>query len=104
MKWIIGNSYNDEERVVCAGYENGDVKMFDLRAMSLLWETNVKNGVCSIEFDRKDIKMNKMVVTSLESAFQAYDLRTRHPETGFASTTHKVGSFEQSKRRHDAKH
>ena len=26
-----GNSYNDEERVVAAGYDNGDVKIFDLR-------------------------------------------------------------------------
>jgi hypothetical protein len=27
----IGNSYNDQERCVLAGYDNGDVKMFDLR-------------------------------------------------------------------------
>jgi hypothetical protein len=27
----VGNSYNDEERCVLAGYDNGDVKMFDLR-------------------------------------------------------------------------
>ncbi|KND01686.1 uncharacterized protein SPPG_03481 [Spizellomyces punctatus DAOM BR117] len=90
--WAVafGNSYNDEERVVCAGYENGDVKMFDLRAMSLLWETNVKNGVCSIDFDRKDIPMNKMVVSTLESSFTAFDLRTQHPEKGFASVTEKA--------------
>lgn len=40
-----GNSYDDTERVMAAGYENGDVKLFDLKAMKLLWETNVKNGV-----------------------------------------------------------
>ncbi len=28
----IGNSHNDEERCVLAGFDNGDVKMFDLRA------------------------------------------------------------------------
>lgn len=27
----IGNSYDDQERCVLAGYDNGDVKMFDLR-------------------------------------------------------------------------
>jgi hypothetical protein len=27
----IGNSYDNEERCVLAGYDNGDVKMFDLR-------------------------------------------------------------------------
>ena len=45
--WSVtfGNSFNDTERCVCAGYDNGDIKMFDLRAMTCRWETNVKNGV-----------------------------------------------------------
>ena len=45
--WSVGwgHSHNDLDRCVCAGYDNGDVKMFDLRTMSLLWETNMKNGV-----------------------------------------------------------
>ncbi|CAF4754510.1 unnamed protein product, partial [Rotaria magnacalcarata] len=34
--------------------------------MSLRWETNIKNGVCCLEFDRKDIEMNKLVATTLE--------------------------------------
>lgn len=31
--WAVafGNMYNAEERVLLAGYDNGDVKMFDLR-------------------------------------------------------------------------
>jgi len=41
----LGNSYNNQERTLAAGYDNGDVKLFDLRNMSLMWETNVKNGV-----------------------------------------------------------
>lgn len=41
----LGNSYNNQERTLAAGYDNGDVKLFDMRNMSLLWETNVKNGV-----------------------------------------------------------
>ena len=32
-----------------------------------MWDTNVQNGVCGIEFDRKDIQMNKLVATTLES-------------------------------------
>lgn len=42
---FAGNSFDDEERCVVAGYDNGDIKLFDLRKMSLRWETNVKNGV-----------------------------------------------------------
>ncbi|XP_074104761.1 dynein axonemal assembly factor 10 [Cotesia typhae] len=90
--WSVafGNSYNSEERVVAAGYDNGDVKMFDLKAMSLRWESNLKNGVCGLEFDRKDIPMNKLVATTLESKFYLFDLRTQHPKRGFAYLTEKA--------------
>jgi WD40 repeat protein len=77
--WAVtfGNSFNDDERCICVGFDNGDVKMYDLRTGKLKWETNVGNGITCIEFDRKDIEMNKMVVTSLESKFRYYDLRTQ---------------------------
>lgn len=45
--WAVafGNSYTDSERVIAAGYDNGDIKLFDLRTMSVRWEHNIKNGV-----------------------------------------------------------
>ncbi|XP_008561772.1 PREDICTED: WD repeat-containing protein 92 [Galeopterus variegatus] len=106
--WTVGfgNAYNQEERVVCAGYDNGDIKLFDLRNMSLRWETNIKNGVCSLEFDRKDISsldcdrkdisVNKLVATSLEGKFHVFDMRTQHPTKGFASVSEKVNKREMS--------
>lgn len=47
--------------------------------------------VCCVEFDRKDINMNKLVATSLEGKFHVFDLRTQHPTKGFASVSEKVG-------------
>lgn len=90
--WAVafGNSYNSEERIVVSGYDNGDIKMFDLKAMSLRWESNIKNGVCSLEFDRNDNLMNKLVATTLESKFYVFDLRTQHPKKGFAHLCQKV--------------
>ncbi|KAL4237762.1 WD repeat-containing protein 92 [Mactra antiquata] len=90
--WAVafGNAYTPHERCVCAGYDNGDIKLFDLKNMSLRWETNVKNGVCGLEFDRKDINMNKLVATTLESKFHVFDTRTQHPTKGFASLTEKA--------------
>jgi hypothetical protein len=41
---------------------------------------NVKNGVCGVQFDRRDIPMNKFVVTCLESQFHVFDARTQHPQ------------------------
>jgi len=63
--------------------------MFDLKSMTVRWETHVKNGVCSVQFDRKDIVMNKLLVTTLDSKFHVYDLRTQHKTKGFASLTEK---------------
>lgn len=90
--WCVafGHSYNESERIVCAGYDNGDIKMFDLRNMSLRWETHVKNGVCGLEFDRKDIVMNKLVATTLESKLHVFDLRTHHPTKGYSSISQKA--------------
>ena len=34
--------------------------------------------------------MNKMVVTTLESKFRCYDLRTEHPTDGFSYMTEKA--------------
>ena len=66
--WTVafGNSFSDDDRCLVAGYDNGDVKLFDLRTNSMRYETNVSNGVTNIEFDRKDIEMNKMAVCADE--------------------------------------
>ena len=46
-RWVCdaGDAHNVHDRCVAAGYDNGDIKLFDLRAMAVRWETNVKNGV-----------------------------------------------------------
>lgn len=43
-----------------------------------------------MEFDRKDINVNKLVATSLEGKFHVFDMRTQHPTKGFASVSEKV--------------
>jgi len=91
--WTVafGNSYNDQERCVCAGYDNGDLKLFDLNmGGKLRWETNCNNGIASVQFDRPDIEMNKLVVTTLESKFNVYDMRTQHQSEGFSYISEKA--------------
>lgn len=89
--WSVafGNAFSPDERCVCAGYDNGDLKLFDLRTMSQRWDCNVRNGICGIEFDRKDIPMNKLVVTTLEGGLHVYDARTQHPQSGMASVSER---------------
>ena len=88
----FGNCFNAKERVIASGYDNGDIKLFDLKAGRLIWETNTQNGVCHLEFDRRDIKMNKLIASTLEGGCHVYDLRTYHPTDGFASLKTKVGN------------
>lgn len=49
-----------------------------------------------MEFDRKDINMNKLVATSLEGKFHVFDMRTQHPTKGFASVSEKVIDLDQT--------
>ena len=90
--WSVafGDSYNNEERSIMAGFDNGDIKLYDLRTNTIRWEDNCKNGVTSIQFDRRDIEMNKIVVTTLESKFRCYDMRTQHSTDGFAFTSERA--------------
>lgn len=89
--WAVafGNSFNNEERSVAAGYDNGDLKLFDLRTLTVRWETTLRNGICSLEFDRRDIPMNKLAVTSLEGGLVVFDMRTQHPTKGFSHLEEK---------------
>ena len=90
--WSVafGNASNLNDRMVSAGFDNGDIKLFDLRTMTLHWETNVPNGVCSVAFDRPEIEMNKLSATCLEGRIHMWDLRTKHPKEGYAEWTDRV--------------
>jgi len=49
--WTVSHSANQStSTLVAAGFDNGDVKVFDLRAMKVLWETNVGRGVSHTTF------------------------------------------------------
>ena len=92
--WCVGfgNSFADDERMIIAGYDNGDVKLFNMKTNMLEWETNLQNGVCGIEFDRKDILMNKAVASTLEGKFHVFDLRTFNAVDGYTSLFEKTNS------------
>lgn len=92
--WTVkfGNSYDSQNRVIAAGYDNGDVKLFDMRSSKMLHEFNVSNGVCDLEFDRPNIEMNKLIVSSLEGRIRVYDLRTLHSQLGYAYVEERVST------------
>lgn len=95
--WSVafGTSLNPTDRMVAAGFDNGDVKIFDLRTMTLHWETRVHNGVCSVAFDRSDAPMSKLSATCLKGRVHVWDLtsdvKERYTEwTGNVESNHTI--------------
>eukprot|EP01006_Ploeotia_vitrea_P017340 TRINITY_DN48441_c0_g1_i1.p1 TRINITY_DN48441_c0_g1~~TRINITY_DN48441_c0_g1_i1.p1 ORF type:complete len:359 (+),score=19.25 TRINITY_DN48441_c0_g1_i1:42-1118(+) len=79
----LGNSFNQLDRCVCAGYDSGDIKLFDLRTNKMLWQTCISNGICGMSLDRQDCEMNKLMLATLEGRVRVYDMRTYNPATGY---------------------
>lgn len=79
--WTVafGNTSNSSERCICAGYDNGDIKLFDLRAMSMRWEANVQQGICHIEFDDKSAELNRLAVGTLNWGIFVFDFSKPYP-------------------------
>lgn len=85
--WSVcfGNSHNSHERFVCAGYDNGDLKIFDLRQISVFWETNVKYGICSTEFDQKNRALNRLAISTVEGNVQVVNFQKPQSQTGYST-------------------
>jgi len=90
--WTVafGNAHDDTDRMVAAGYDNGDVKVFDLRTLSLHWDVHLSNGVCSLAFDRPDIMRNKLMATCLEGKVHLWDMKTKHVKAGYAMHEQRI--------------
>ena len=59
------------------GFYSTDFKLYDLRTNTIHFEDKCKNGAASVQCDRPDIEINKIIVTSLESKFGCYKIMRR---------------------------
>ena len=90
--WSVcyGNVFDNHDSVVVAGYDNGDLRLIDLRTNTVRWEKTLKNGVCHVSFDRKDIPMNKLAAACLNGELAVFDMRTFNEESGFAGLANNI--------------
>ncbi|KAG0366147.1 WD40-repeat-containing domain protein [Gamsiella multidivaricata] len=63
---IAGAESGADDLLVAAGYDNGDIRVLDLRMGRPIFEMNIKFGVCSLEFDRRHGGARSMVASTLE--------------------------------------
>jgi len=87
--WAVamGGCTSPTQRYVVAGFDNGDIILLDLRTQKVSWRTNLKHGVCGLEFDRMSIHMNKLVATTLGGKMVVFDMRTFYSKGGYAFTS-----------------
>ncbi|KAF8930520.1 hypothetical protein BGZ47_000504 [Haplosporangium gracile] len=70
---------NDDEILVVAGYDNGDLRVMDLRMGQAVFETNLQHGICSVELSPRRQGTNSrsfssLVATTLEGSMHVFDL------------------------------
>ncbi|KAG4069814.1 hypothetical protein HA402_006829 [Bradysia odoriphaga] len=61
-------------RAVCAGYENGDIKVIDLRILKERYSHNVGSGVCKVGCERKYEETRRHVAGTVDGSIHLYDV------------------------------
>ncbi|KAG0292353.1 hypothetical protein BGZ98_002623 [Dissophora globulifera] len=89
--WCVamGSGPGADDLMIVSGHDNGDVRVMDLRMGRSVFETNVKHGVCAVEFDKRQGKAGSLVATTLEGALHSFDLLNGQFTTS-DSTTEEV--------------
>ncbi|KAI9470642.1 MAG: WD40-repeat-containing domain protein [Benjaminiella poitrasii] len=62
--WAVTFGQLRGQKVIAVGYEDGDIKLFDVAGSNYLWQTHVKDGVCSIEFNK-----DQLLVSTISGAY-----------------------------------
>lgn len=47
-------------KVIAVGYEDGDIKLYNVDNSQYLWETKVKDGVCSVDFVNDTLRVGTL--------------------------------------------
>lgn len=87
VKFADGTNQND--RVVCAGFDNGDIKVIDLRILKESWGCNVSSGICKLSCDRKYAKTHRLVAGSVDGSVHLFDMKKNPIDKNFADFVHK---------------
>lgn len=87
---------NLEGQVVAAGFDNGDIKVFDLRAMTTYWETHVHTGVCSVTFDSSVHPIRKICATGLQGSIHLWNWPASSQNRNSSEWTDKTDKNKQT--------
>lgn len=94
--WSVafGDSYNKDERCVCAGFDNGDIRVFDLRTLQIRWESNVRNGVCGLETNNKYKPLEKLIASTTFGGLNVFNFDGNSNDSTTVSCVSKMDADE----------
>ncbi|EAY01974.1 wd-repeat protein, putative [Trichomonas vaginalis G3] len=90
--WAVsmGGTTGPSDRSVIAGYDNGDLKLWDLRANQVSWETNLRNGVASVQFSDRYSQLSRVTAGCLTGQLVTFDLTDKPTDKGYRSNVVKI--------------
>lgn len=71
VSFADGSSQND--RIIGAGFDNGDIKVIDLRILKERWSYNVGSGVCKLSCDKKNTKTKRLVAGTVDGGVHLFN-------------------------------
>ncbi|KAF9131490.1 hypothetical protein BGW39_001736 [Mortierella sp. 14UC] len=78
--WCVNmGACDNDEMLIVAGYDTGDLRVMDLRMGQAVFEANLQHGICSVELGRHHganvlSSHSSLVVTTLEGSMHIFDL------------------------------
>jgi WD40 repeat protein len=90
--WAVsmGGTTGPQDRTVIAGFDNGDVKLWDLRTSNVSWETNLRNGIVTLQLSHRNDSLKRLVCGCLSGQIVSFDLSDRVADKGYQSHSQKV--------------
>ena len=72
--WSVSHSGPDS-KLIAAGFDNGDIKVFDVRATKLLWETSLSRGVSNLNLIQAG-EMTGLVAGNVQGKLYKWNLNS----------------------------
>jgi WD40 repeat protein len=90
--WAVsmGGTAGPQDRTVVAGFDNGDLKLWDLRTSAVTWETNLRNGVVCCQLSDRTGPLRRLTAGCLSGQIVTFDLADKPADKGYASHAQKV--------------
>lgn len=90
--WTVsmGGTNGPSERSVICGYDNGDLKLWDLKSNQVTWETNLRNGVASLQFSDRIGPLKRVTAGCLTGQLVTFDLTDKPTDKGYRSNVLKI--------------